>query len=207
MTNILKLKEISKILIKSFPNPQTELHYTNHFTLLIAIILSAQTTDKMVNIATNTLFKLINTPQDLINLGIDELKLHIKILNYYNTKAQNIIKTAHILNQMQSIPNTLEDLMKLPGVGRKTANVFLNVALDKPTIAVDTHVFRLTNRIFNANFTKPEDAEKFLLQINSHSLKKHTHHLLILHGRYVCKAKKPDCKNCKISHLCSYFNQ
>jgi len=205
--DIKKLHEICKLLYLDFPNPETELKFTNEFTLLIAIILSAQTTDKMVNIATKLLFESIKNPQDLIKIGIDELKIHIKKVNYYNTKAKNIFNTAKILinEYNEKIPHNFKDLIKLNGVGRKTANVFLNIACNLPTIAVDTHVFRATNRIFGKNFIKPEETEDFLLKINQHEFAIKTHHLLILHGRYTCKARNPQCQKCKISHFCIHF--
>ena len=204
-----KLFTICGIIKESFPNPETELNYDSEFNLLVAIILSAQTTDRMVNIATKPLFQKIKTPQDILKIDKIELLDYLKILNYYKTKTENIIKMANqvMQNYNGKIPDNFEDLITLAGVGRKTANVFLNIAHNKPTIAVDTHVFRVKNRIFGKNFTKPEQTEEFLLGLNNHKLADLTHHLLILHGRYVCRAIKPDCVNCKIKNHCIFYQK
>ncbi len=207
MSDQLKLKSICELILENFPDPQTELDYKNDFTLLIAIILSAQTTDKMVNIATRDFFEKFQTPQELLNIGEDEILSHLKVLNYYKTKTKNILKTAAILIEKHNskVPSSFDELIQLAGVGRKTANVFLNIWYNVPTIAVDTHVFRTTNRIFGMNFKTPEQVENFLIKLNTHDLKTLTHHLLILHGRYICKAKKPDCENCNIQSFCKTY--
>lgn len=202
-----KFINICEKLSQEFPNPNTELNYINNFTLLISIILSAQSTDKMVNKVTETLFKTIKNPQDVQSEGIEEVKKLIKSINYFNTKAKNIFMTSKIIIEEfnSEVPSNFNDLIKLPGVGRKTANVFLNVSQNLPTIPVDTHVFRVTNRIFGKEFKKPKQTEDFLIKINNHQFAKDSHHLLVLHGRYICKSRKPQCKICKIKDFCCFF--
>lgn len=202
--DVRRLELICEKIFEDFPEPKTELDYKNEFTLLIAIILSAQNTDRSVNLATREFFEKFSTPQELLNLGIDEAMNDLKTINYYKNKTKYIFETAKILIEKYNskIPSDMENLLNLKGVGRKTANVFLNIAHEMPTIAVDTHVLRVTNRIFGKIFTKPDEVEEFLLQINLHENKILTHHLLVLHGRYICKAKKPDCENCSISDFC-----
>jgi endonuclease-3 len=204
-----KLDIICSVIKETFPNPETELVYDSEFNLLVAIILSAQTTDRMVNIATKPLFQRVKTPEDILNIDKSELLDYFKVLNYYKTKTENIIKMADrvIRDYNGKIPDNFEDLITLDGVGRKTANVFLNIAHNKPTIAVDTHVFRVTNRIFGKKFAKPEQTEEFLLALNHHEFADLTHHLFILHGRYICKAIKPDCINCKIKNHCIFYQK
>ena len=201
-----KMDQIFSILAKNNPSPKTELNYINNFTLLVAIILSAQSTDIGVNKATESLFKIIKTPLDLKNLGLDNLKIYIKSLGLYNTKAKNLIALADILLQ-KPIPETIEELEKLPGVGSKTARVFLNCAFDLPFIAVDTHVFRVSRRLGIVEATDIKKIEKELNETVPIKWKIHAHHWLILHGRYVCKARKPDCQNCFISKYCNYFKK
>jgi endonuclease-3 len=202
--NKKKVEKIFDLLAESIETPVSELKYNNNFQLLVAVILSAQATDISVNKATTELFKNYITPDDFINLGEDGLKEYIKSIGLFNNKAKNVIKTAIMLkNDFNSIvPNTLEDLMKLPGAGRKTANVILNVAFNQPTMAVDTHVFRVSNRIGLVTAKDVLETEKQLLKIIPKSYGVDAHHYLILHGRYTCKARKPQCDNCVISDLC-----
>ncbi len=188
------------------PNPQTELIYHSPFELLIAVILSAQATDKSVNRATKALFAKANTPRKVLSLKLQGLKEYIKSIGLYNTKANNILKTCEILvTQYQSkIPEQREALKKLPGVGRKTANVVLNTAFNQPTIAVDTHIFRVSNRTGLATGKTPLSVEKILLKVTPKAYLKNAHHWLILHGRYTCLARKPKCPECIINDLCEY---
>jgi endonuclease-3 len=191
---------------KQNPHPKGELHYTNPFTLLVAVVLSAQATDKGVNKATSELFKIIKTPKQMLGLGEEKLKEYVKSIGFYNTKAKNIIKLCQILvtEHKGSVPNNREDLEKLPGVGRKTANVVLNIAFNQPTLAVDTHVFRVSNRTSLAPGKNPHEVEQKLLNVVPTTYLHHAHHWLILHGRYVCKAIKPQCKECIVQDLCAY---
>lgn len=188
------------------PEPKSELEYTNSYTLLVAVVLSAQATDIGVNKATKDLFKTVDTPQKMLDLGLDGLKKHIKTIGLYNTKAQNVIALSEILvrDYGSSIPETREELVKLPGVGRKTANVVLNVAFGKPTMAVDTHIFRISNRTGLAPGKTPEAVEAALEKVVPGEFALHAHHWLILHGRYVCKARRPDCGTCVVSDLCGF---
>lgn len=201
-----KTHEIFKRLQKNNPEPKSELQYSNPYTLLVAVVLSAQATDKSVNLATKPLFKKIRTPEAMIALGEAGLKDYIKTIGLYNAKAKNIIKLSQqlVANHKSKVPSTIEELIKLAGVGRKTANVVLNVVFGKPTIAVDTHVFRVSNRLGIAKGKTPEEVEKKLLKAIPKNFLRHAHHWLILHGRYVCKSRKPDCANCIISDLCNY---
>ncbi len=202
----VKVKEFFDLLAKAHPNPQTELNSVNHYTLLVAVALSAQSTDIGVNKATGELFKIITTPAQMLNLGEDGLKQHIKTIGLYNTKAKNILKAARLLLDFHGgkVPDDRAALEALPGVGRKTANVILNVAFGHPTIAVDTHLFRLGNRIGIAPGKTPLEVEKAYEKIIPKEHIHDAHHLLILHGRYVCKAKKPLCDQCPVRHLCPY---
>jgi len=202
MTN--KIDKIFSILAKASPIPKTELNFINEFTLLVAIILSAQSTDIGVNKATEKLFKIVKAPSDLVALGLDGLKTYIKSLGLYNSKAKNLIALANILIN-DPIPNTIEDLEKLPGVGSKTARVFLNCAHQVPVIAVDTHVFRVSKRLGITHGKDAKQVEKEINAIVPDQWKLHAHHWLILHGRYVCKARSPDCKYCIISEYCDYI--
>ncbi|MBV9575296.1 MAG: endonuclease III [Gammaproteobacteria bacterium] len=203
------VQEIFLRFRKNNPHPTTELIYHNHFELLIAVILSAQATDKSVNKATAHLFQLATTPEEMLNLGEKALKESIKSIGLYATKAKNIIKTCQLLiEKFQSqVPHQREALESLPGVGRKTANVILNTCFGEPTIAVDTHIFRLANRIGLAKGKTPLEVEKQLLTIIPQAFKQNAHHWLILHGRYVCVARKPHCTTCLISDLCEYPNK
>ncbi|RMF98029.1 MAG: endonuclease III [Gammaproteobacteria bacterium] len=204
--NAAKRAEIFRRLRKANPKPTTELRYRTPFELLVAVILSAQATDVGVNKATAKLFEVANTPEAILKLGERGLKRYIKTIGLYNSKAKNIIKTCRILVEQYGgqVPRRREDLEKLPGVGRKTANVILNTAFGEPTIAVDTHVFRVANRTGLAPGKTPLEVEKKLLKFTPDEFKRNAHHWLILHGRYVCKAQKPDCPNCVIADLCEY---
>jgi endonuclease-3 len=198
--------EIYSRLREKMPSPETELVYQNPFELLIAVILSAQATDVSVNKATAKLYPVANTPQALLDLGVTRLKSYIKTIGLYNSKAENIIKTCRILLEKfdGDVPRTREALESLPGVGRKTANVILNTAFGEPTIAVDTHIFRVSNRTGIAKGKTPLEVEKRLVRLTPDEFKKDAHHWLILHGRYTCKARKPDCPVCVIADLCEY---
>ena len=188
------------------PHPTTELDYDNPFELLVAVVLSAQATDVGVNKATARLFPVANTPRAILDLGVDRLKGYIKTIGLFNSKAENIIKTCRILLDQHDgeVPRTREELEALPGVGRKTANVILNTAFGEPTIAVDTHIFRVANRTGIARGKTPLEVEKRLVRLTPDEFKKDAHHWLILHGRYTCKARKPDCPKCVIRDLCEY---
>ena len=188
------------------PNPTTELHYESDFELLIAVILSAQATDVSVNKATAILFPLAKTPESIASLGLRKLKSIIKTIGLYNTKAENIIKTCKILKTQHhsQVPRTREALEALPGVGRKTANVLLNTAWGEATIAVDTHIYRVSNRTRLAPGKTVLAVEKKLLNVIPAEFVQHTHHWLLLHGRYVCVARKPRCGTCCIADLCEF---
>lgn len=188
------------------PHPTTELEYQSTFELLIAVILSAQATDISVNKATRPLYKKHNTPETIYQLGVEGLKRYIKTIGLYNSKAENVIKTCKILiDQYQSrVPDTREALESLPGVGRKTANVILNTAFGQPTMAVDTHIFRISNRIGLVKGKTPLEVEKQLLKHIPKPFLLDAHHWLILHGRYFCTARKPKCADCIIHDLCEY---
>ncbi len=188
------------------PEPTTELVYSSPFELLVAVILSAQATDVGVNKATATLFPAANTPQGILDLGLAGLKRHVKSIGLYNSKAENIVKTCRILLEKHAgeVPRDRESLEALPGVGRKTANVVLNTAFGEPTIAVDTHIFRVSNRTGIAWGKTPLEVEKRLLRLTPGEFLMDAHHWLILHGRYVCKARKPECPSCNIHDLCEY---
>ncbi|MDP0562874.1 MAG: endonuclease III [Candidatus Endonucleobacter sp. (ex Gigantidas childressi)] len=193
-------------LQKQNPNPTTELNYSTPFELLIAVLLSAQATDIGVNKATDKLFHIANTPQGILNLGLDGLKNHIKTIGLFNSKANNVIKTCRILLEKHNntVPETREALEALPGVGRKTANVVLNTAFNQPTMAVDTHIFRVSNRTGIAPGKNVLDVEKQLVRFIPKEFFMNAHHWLILHGRYVCKARKPQCGSCIIEDLCDF---
>ncbi len=188
------------------PAPATELHYNSPFELLIAVMLSAQATDKSVNKATSGLFPVANTPQALLDLGLRGLKQHIRTIGLYNTKAANILKTCRLLLDRHAgeVPSTRSELEALPGVGRKTANVILNTAFGEPTIAVDTHIFRVANRTGLAPGKTVLEVEKHLLRAVPSAYRQDAHHWLILHGRYTCIARRPHCERCIISDLCLY---
>ncbi len=204
--NAKKRREIFERLRAENPSPTTELNYRNPFELLIAVILSAQATDKGVNKATRELFKKANTPKAMLELGEEKLKHYIKTIGLYNNKAKNIIATCRILTEKYGgkVPNERKALESLPGVGRKTANVILNTAFGQPTIAVDTHIFRVANRTGLAKGKTPLEVEKRLEKVVPEEFKQDAHHWLILHGRYVCTARKPRCGACIIADLCEY---
>ena len=188
------------------PHPDTELDYETPFQLLIAVILSAQATDVGVNKATAKLFPAAPGPQAILDLGVEGLKHYIKTIGLYNSKAENIIKTCRILVEQYrgEVPRSREQLEALPGVGRKTANVILNTAFGVPVIAVDTHIFRVANRTHLATGKNPREVETRLTKLTPEEFRKDAHHWLILHGRYVCKARRPDCPMCIIADLCEY---
>ena len=204
--NRSKRQEIFTRLRAANPHPTTELNYGNPFQLLIAVILSAQATDVGVNKATTALFKKAKTPAALLKLGEDGLKDHIKTIGLYNTKAKNIIKSCSILVEQYAgkVPQQRAALEALPGVGRKTANVVLNTAFGQPTIAVDTHIFRVSNRTGIAPGKNVVEVEQRLLRLVPDEFKQDAHHWLILHGRYTCIARTPRCGSCCISDLCDY---
>jgi endonuclease-3 len=204
--NPTKRRLIYERLAAANPQPTTELVHANEFELLIAVILSAQATDVSVNKATGTLYAAANTPADILALGEDGLKEHIKTIGLFNSKAKNVIATCRALVEAHDgrVPRTREALEALPGVGRKTANVVLNTAFGEPTIAVDTHIFRVANRTRLAEGKTPRQVEDRLIKFTPDEFKRDAHHWLILHGRYVCKALKPDCPNCVIADLCEY---
>jgi endonuclease III len=198
--------ELFKRLKNVNPRPTTELDYASPFELLIAVILSAQATDKSVNIATRVLYKVANTPQAIFNLGVQGLSRYIKTIGLYNAKAANIIATCRILLDKHGgkVPDNREELEALPGVGRKTANVILNTAFGQPTIAVDTHIFRVANRLGLAPGKNVRAVEDKLVRVVPAEFAHDAHHWLILHGRYVCKARRPECERCIVVDLCEY---
>ena len=191
---------------KDAPEPKTELEYTNPYTLVVAVALSAQATDVGVNKATKELFKKVNTPEKMVKLGEDELREHIKTIGLYKNKAKNVMALSRMLIEdfNSEVPENREDLEKLPGVGRKTANVVLNVVFGQPTMAVDTHIFRVSNRTGLAPGKNPLEVELNLEKTIPEQYAMHAHHWLILHGRYICKARKPVCEKCKIHDLCEF---
>jgi len=197
-----KREKLYNRLRENNPNPDTELKYESPFELLVAVILSAQATDK----ATDNLFPIANTPQKILDLGLVGLKHHIKSIGLYNNKAANIIKTCQCIIEQHNgeVPAIREELESLPGVGRKTASVILNTAFGKPTIAVDTHIFRVANRTGLAKGKTPLEVEKRLTKLTPDEFRQNAHHWLILHGRYICKARKPICSECIIVNLCEY---
>ena len=207
--NKTKRTEIYERLKNSNPKPTTELVYKSHFELLVAVMLSAQATDVSVNAATKKLYAVANTPESIIALGESKLRTFIKTIGLFNTKARNIIKTCEILvaNHSSQVPDKRDPLEALPGVGRKTANVVLNTAFGQPTIAVDTHIFRVSNRTRLAVGKNVVEVENRLVRLTPEEYKLDAHHWLILHGRYVCIARKPRCGACVIEELCEYKNK
>lgn len=206
---MMKPKTVREIFLRlqaANPNPTTELVYHSPFELLIAVILSAQATDVSVNKATAKLYAVANTPETILALGLDGLKSYIKTIGLYNSKAANILKTCEMLIQQHQsqVPHDREALEALAGVGRKTANVVLNTAFGEPTIAVDTHIFRITNRIGLADAKTVDGVEQQLLKVIPPQFKLDAHHWLILHGRYVCIARKPKCTECLLRDLCLF---
>lgn len=207
--NSATINKIFSIFLRHNPHPTTELHYKTHFELLIAVMLSAQATDVSVNKATLELFKVAHTPQAMLDLGEAKLKSYIKAIGLYNSKASNIIKTCKkLVSEFNSrVPSTREELESLPGVGRKTANVVLNTAFGQDVIAVDTHILRVAKRIGLADGGTPLAIEKQLDAVIPAKYKKDAHHWLILHGRYICKARVPLCPKCPIQQYCEYPNK
>ena len=201
-----KVEQFFARLQKQNPEPKGELEYTNPYTLLVAVVLSAQATDTGVNKATRALFQAVKTPEDMVRLGEAGLTEHIKTIGLYKNKAKFIMELSRLLigHHGGQVPKTREDLVKLPGVGRKTANVVLNIAFGEPTIAVDTHIFRIGNRTGLAPGKTPEQVEEKLLKVVPKKYLHHAHHWLILHGRYVCKARKPECARCVVYDLCAF---
>lgn len=198
--------EIMKRLAAERPNPVSELEYRTPYELLVAVVLSAQATDKSVNLATRKLYPVANTPKAILSLGVEGLIPYIKTIGLYRNKAKHVIELSRkLLEDFDGVvPDDREALESLPGVGRKTANVVLNVAFGKPTIAVDTHIFRVSNRTGFAPGKTVEEVERKLLKFMPAEFKKDAHHWLLLHGRYCCKAAKPDCAHCPIAELCEY---
>ena len=204
--NPVKRHEIFTRLRAANPAPRTELKFNSPFELLIAVVLSAQATDKSVNLATEKLFRRANTPDEVLKLGQSGLEHYVKSIGLYRTKAKNILATCKLLLERHGkrVPQTREELEELPGVGRKTANVILNTAFGQPTIAVDTHIFRVSNRTGIAPGKDVLEVERKLLKFVPDEFKHDAHHWLILHGRYVCTARKPKCPACLINDLCEY---
>ena len=200
------IAELYRRLAAQNPDPRSELQYTNPFELLVSVVLSAQATDVSVNKATAKLYPVANTPQQLLALGEEKLREHIRTIGLYQTKARNVIALCRLLIEKHGgeVPRDRESLQALPGVGRKTANVVLNVAFGEPTIAVDTHIFRIAHRTGLASGKTPLDVELRLEKRVPEPYRLHAHHWLILHGRYVCKARKPECWRCVIADLCRY---
>lgn len=200
------ITELYRRLQEGNPEPTTELNYTNPYTLLVAVVCSAQMTDTGVNRATAELFQIVKTPQDMLNLGAEKVGQYLKTINFHGTKTKNVIALSQMLVDQYGgqVPNDHAELVKLPGVGNKTANVVMNTAFGAETIAVDTHIFRIANRTGLTHGTTPEQIEQGLLQVTPKEFLRHAHHWLLLHGRYVCKARTPDCPNCIIRDICLY---
>jgi endonuclease-3 len=201
-----KALKVIKLLNKSIKNPKTSLKYRNKFTLLTSVVLSAQCTDVNVNNVTRDIYKKYYTPNHFVDLGINKIRNLIKRIGLFNNKAKNLYYLSRILLEkyQSQVPNKFEELILLPGVGRKTANVVLNAAFNKPTIAVDTHVFRVGNRTGLSSGKNPEQVENQLLKILPKKHIKKAHHLILLHGRYTCKSRNPLCKKCVINKICLY---
>ncbi|BAI73475.1 endonuclease III [Azospirillum sp. B510] len=209
MVTVMKpaaVQEFFRRLSAANPEPRSELEYVNPYTLLVAVVLSAQATDVGVNKATGPLFQIVTTPRQMVALGEEGLRRYIKTIGLFNTKAKNVIRLSELLIERHGgeVPRDREALEQLPGVGRKTANVVLNVAFGEETIAVDTHIFRVGNRTGLAPGKTPDAVEAKLLKTVPKLYRRHAHHWLILHGRYVCKARKPDCPVCPVADLCGF---
>ena len=204
--NKLKAFKLIQLLNQSIKNPKTSLKYRNQFTLLTSVVLSAQCTDTNVNNVTRDIYEKYYTPKHFVDLGIIKIKKMIKSIGLFNVKAKNLYNLSKILikKYQSKVPNTFEGLISLPGVGRKTANVVLNAAFNKPTIAVDTHVFRVSNRTGLTTGKNPDQVEKQLLKTLPNKYLKRAHHLILLHGRYICKSRKPLCTECVINKICLY---
>ena len=209
MARPIKIDEVSefyRLLAKNNPEPKGELTYRNEFTLLVAVVLSAQATDVGVNKATKELFKRVDTPEKMVQLGEAKLREHIRTIGLYRNKAKNVIGLSEslIAKHGGQVPRDREALMSLPGVGRKTANVVLNIAFGEPTIAVDTHIYRVSNRTGLAPGKDVDAVERGLERRTPARWKQHAHHWLILHGRYICKARKPECWRCPVADICKF---
>ncbi len=204
--NQQKRREIFRILAEARPNPQSELNYSTPYELLVAVMLSAQATDKSVNIATSILFPVANTPEKIVALGVQGLEPYIQTIGLYRSKAKHVVAASQILLEKHDgrVPDDFNALTALPGVGAKTANVVLNVAFGHPTIAVDTHIFRVSNRTGIAPGKTPDAVSEKLLKTTPKEYLLNAHHWLLLHGRYCCKAKNPDCQHCPIENLCEF---
>lgn len=204
MRNPQEVLEIMEVFRQRDPNPRCELDFKNAYTLLVAVVLSAQSTDKGVNRATKELFKIADTPQKILDLGIDKLKEYIKTIGLYNNKAKNIMAMSKDLVEKYNgeVPHDRQALENLAGVGRKTANVVLNVWFNEPTLAVDTHVFRISHRLDLSQGKNPLEVEKDLNSLLPEEFRKNANHWLVLFGRYICKAQNPDCANCPIAKYC-----
>jgi endonuclease-3 len=206
LLNKLQALNLIKLLNQSIKNPETSLKYRNHFTLLTSVVLSAQCTDVNVNNVTRNIYKKYFTPKHFVDLGIIKIKKMIKNIGLFNVKAKNLYNLSKILIEKHQgkVPNSFNHLINLPGVGRKTANVVLNEAFNKPTIAVDTHVFRVSNRTGLTKGKNPDQVEEQLLKIIPKKYLKKAHHLILLHGRYKCKSRNPICTKCVINKICIY---
>ena len=206
LMNLRTVSEIFRRLQSQNPDPKPELDYTSAYTLLVAVVLSAQATDKSVNLATRELFSVADTPEKMVALGQEELISYIKSIGLYKNKSKHVIDLSRVLMDEYGsvVPDRMEDLVRLPGVGRKTANVVLNVWFRKPTMPVDTHVFRVSSRLGLSSGTTPEKVEKDLLSIVPEEYALHAHHWLLLHGRYTCLARNPKCAECILCDLCSF---
>jgi endonuclease-3 len=204
--NAAKRRALFERLREANPNPTTELEYKTPFQLLVAVVLSAQATDRSVNLATRRLFAVADTPEKIVALGVDGLIPYIQTIGLYRTKAKNVVELSRLLIERHGgeVPRDRAALEALPGVGRKTANVILNTAFGEPTIAVDTHIFRVANRTGLAPGKDVAEVERKLLKFVPEEFRKDAHHWLILHGRYVCKARRPECWRCVIADLCEY---
>jgi endonuclease-3 len=209
LLNKFQSEKLLKILNRSIKKPETSLKYRNQFTLLTSVVLSAQCTDINVNNVTKNIYKKYYTPKHFIKLGIKRIKELIKSIGLFNTKAKNLYNLSKILVEkyQSKIPDNFKNLINLPGVGRKTANVVLNAAFNKPTIAVDTHVFRVSNRTGLTNGKNPDQVEEQLLKILPDKYLKKAHHLILLHGRYICKSRNPLCSKCLINKICLFKNK
>ena len=200
-------KLIFEKLVEMHPDAQCELTHHSNFELLVSVILSARCTDKRVNIITKELFKVANTPEQMANMPIEELERYIYSCGFYKAKAKNIHNMTEKIVQLGYVPDKVDELIRLPGVGIKTASVMQSVAYNRPAIAVDTHVHRVSNRLGIVHTKRPEDTQKQLEQLFDESLWSQLHHLLIFHGRYICKSQSPDCSRCTLNEICEWYKQ